>query len=83
MLQIGDFGKYGLLRCISKTNLTLGVNWYLAPDESHNADGKHITYLNNNNDRYFDKELFDILKDIIDKIQVAIRFLYAECIICK
>ena len=48
----GDFGKYGLLRALSGQKqdstpplLTLGVLWYLTPDESHNADGKHTAYL--------------------------------------
>ncbi|NYZ11603.1 hypothetical protein HL658_03505 [Azospirillum sp. RWY-5-1] len=48
--DVGDFGKYGLLRaiCGSKPitpNLSLGVVWYLTPDEQHNADGKHLSYL--------------------------------------
>lgn len=43
--DVGDFGKIGLLRHLSKTGLTVGVNWYLIQDESHNADGKHIGYL--------------------------------------
>ena len=49
----GDFGKYGLLRylCGYRTTddnpmLSLGVVWYLTPDQAHNADGKHIAYLN-------------------------------------
>lgn len=39
--------KFGLLRaiCGGVSPLTLGVNWYLTGDESHNADGKHISYL--------------------------------------
>ena len=48
----GDFGKYGLLRTIcghredsDKPLLSLGMLWYLTPDESHNADGKHVFYL--------------------------------------
>jgi len=48
--DIGDFGKYGLLRALCSTvddgsKLRLGVVWYLVPDESHNADGKFIQYL--------------------------------------
>jgi hypothetical protein len=42
----GDFQKLGLLRAlIDRTGLRLGVNWYLVPDEAHNADGKHVAYL--------------------------------------
>jgi hypothetical protein len=47
--DVGDFGKYGLLRHLSN-NLTLGVVWYLVPDEVHNSDGQHIRYLNLDSD---------------------------------
>lgn len=40
----GDVGKYGLSRNIAKTTLTIGINWYLTPNESGNEDGKHISY---------------------------------------
>jgi len=43
--DVGDFGKFGMLRCIENTGLRVGVNWYLVGDESHNNDGKHIGYL--------------------------------------
>ena len=48
----GDYGKYGLLRTIcghrpdsELPKLSLGVLWYLTPDETHNQDGKHVSYL--------------------------------------
>ena len=53
--DVGDFMKLGLLRRLAAppsdggTGLTIGLNWYLAPDEGHNADGKHITYLHPGN----------------------------------
>jgi hypothetical protein len=43
--DVGDFGKYGLLRKLTTDQLTLGVAWYLVPDETHNDDGRHIGYL--------------------------------------
>ncbi len=47
--DIGDFGKYGLLRAISGDPLRLGVVWYLFPDEPPKepgkGDGKFIDYL--------------------------------------
>jgi hypothetical protein len=49
----GDFVKLGLLRAlIAGTGLRLGINWYLVPDEAHNADGKHVAYLRPNHARY-------------------------------
>lgn len=50
--DVGDFMKLGLLRHLAApreaggAGLSMGLNWYLAPDEDHNADGKHIAYLN-------------------------------------
>ena len=41
--DVGDFGKYALLRRIGKAGLSLGVNWYLTPDESHNSNGKYTS----------------------------------------
>jgi hypothetical protein len=49
--DVGDFMKLGLLRHLvapgkaEATPLSIGLNWYLVPDEGHNADGKHITYV--------------------------------------
>jgi len=42
--DVGDFGKIALLRALAGGNLTLGVNWYLNPDEENNSDGKFFTY---------------------------------------
>jgi len=75
--DLGDFGKYGLLKAICQSqdedkepNLRLGVVWYLVPDEDHNDDGKHIKYLepyykNRNQFRNCDKDLYDSLVKII------------------
>ncbi len=43
--DIGDFSKYGMLRVVIQYDLKLGVNWYLHPNEGHNEDGKHTSYL--------------------------------------
>ena len=47
--DIGDFGKYGLLRALAGDPLRLGVVWYLFPDEPPKepgkGDGKFIDYL--------------------------------------
>ena len=53
----GDFGKLGLLRQIAKTGLSVGVNWYLTNDETHNDDGKHIGYLTDPKFKACDDEL--------------------------
>lgn len=44
--DIGDFGKYGLLRFLFlKSPLILGINWCLVTDETDSNDGKYISYL--------------------------------------
>ncbi len=48
--DVGDFQKLGLLRHLGRAaGLIIGVNWYRAPDEAHNADGKHTKYLQPSN----------------------------------
>ena len=44
--DLGDFSKLGILRALEMAGLSIGVNWYLTPDENHNGDGRHVKYLN-------------------------------------
>ena len=67
--DVGDFGKYGLLRGVV-CPLRLGVVWYLHPDESHNSDGKYTGYLNGTaaNQMAFracDPSLYDTLQRLV------------------
>ncbi|MBR3160173.1 MAG: hypothetical protein IKF14_13900 [Atopobiaceae bacterium] len=39
--DIGDFSKLGLLQVLHAAGLSIGLNWYLTPDETHNNDGCH------------------------------------------
>jgi hypothetical protein len=75
--DVGDFGKYGLLRALCQPasdgnrSLSLGVVWYLVPDEGHNADGKHTRFLrlapvNAAEYRDCDPFLYDSLREIVD-----------------
>ena len=64
--DIGDFSKLGLLRRLRATGLTIGLNWYLVPDENHNDDGRHISYLKKEAFRALDPQLFDELKGIVE-----------------
>lgn len=67
--DIGDFGKLGLLRVLHSAGLSIGVNWYLTPDESHNGDGRHIGYLNNEQYQACDMQLWSELKRIVESGQ--------------
>ncbi len=64
--DIGDFGKLGLLRQLNRSGLSIGVNWYLTPDETHNGDGRHIRYLTNDKFRACDEQLWSMLGQIVD-----------------
>jgi hypothetical protein len=74
--DVGDFVKFGLLRHLVASRderaLRLGVNWYLTPDEGHNADGKHIGYLFSNNSvhgalRSCDPDLAPLLRRVVEQ----------------
>ncbi|MDD4803279.1 MAG: hypothetical protein PHF24_10155 [Syntrophomonas sp.] len=74
--DIGDFGKYGLLRIICKSGLKLGVNWYLTDDGIDSA-GNLTEYLTDGYVGYetCDPALFKILKEIVcvDKDRTVAR----------
>ena len=63
--DIGDFGKYALLRAFAKTGVKVGVNWYLTEDDTSN-DGKFTDYLKKDDFRRHAPEVFDELKKIAD-----------------
>ena len=71
--DVGDFGKYGLLRALclrdGDPTLTLGVVWYLVPNESHTDDGKHTKYLESSAHSQSlqgcDPDLYRALRDIV------------------
>jgi len=60
--DIGDYGKYALLRALA-CNYSIGVNWYLTPDDER-TDGKFTDYLMRNTDS-LDDELFQKLKALL------------------
>ena len=63
--DIGDYIKFALLRHLS-VGKELGVAWYLFPDEGHNDDGKHTSYLSDpENWRHLDPALFDAFAKIV------------------
>lgn len=73
--DIGDFGKLGLLRVLHTAGLSIGVNWYLTPAESHNGDGRHIAYLKKEQYQACDKQLWSELKRIVESGQREIAAL--------
>jgi hypothetical protein len=69
--DVGDYGKYGLLRAVagerSGAPLRLGVVWYLTDNKIHNNDGKHVGYLAQSRFRQCDPELFDALREVANE----------------
>ncbi len=76
--DIGDFGKLGLLRALRAAGLSLGVNWYLVPDEKHNQDGKFTEY---EDLRVCDEALWDELKAIVDSDRREVEKLQKKSIL--
>ena len=75
--DVGDYGKYGLLRKLCGVTsvgprLSLGIVWYLVPDEGHNEDGKHISYLRKLAYRPCDPDLFDGLNLLVNDGQRSV-----------
>ena len=63
--DVGDYGKYGLLRFLTSHGIKIGVNWYLTENDG-STDGRFTTYLKNPAERVYDPELFDALQNIAD-----------------
>ena len=63
--DLGDFSKLGILRTLQAAGLSIGVNWYLTPDENHNGDGRHVKYLDREEFRACDETLWLELKNIV------------------
>ena len=65
--DIGDYGKYSLLRDFINAGVKIGVNWYLTENDDTN-DGKFTDYLENKDEyRRYDPELFDVIKRVASK----------------
>ena len=71
--DVGDFGKFGLLRKLETIGLAVGINWYLVADEDHNQDGKHIGYQKNKNFQGCDDALLQALTAMLDQGTRTVR----------
>jgi len=72
--DLGDYLTFGLLRWLvppgSPAFARLGVVWYRTADEAHNADGKHIAYLDSHHRsstrlRQLDPDLYARLASVV------------------
>lgn len=67
--DIGDYGKYGLLREVSAEAITLSINWYrvFSKTKTRQNDGKFIKYLAEpQRYREYDPVLFDWLQNVVN-----------------
>lgn len=75
--DVGDYVKFALLRQLAPGQ-SLGIAWYLHPDESHNGDGRHMGYLNQPQTwRDLDPELFDRLAGATTKSRTVAALVHA------
>ncbi len=67
--DVGDFAKYALLRRLAGKNgelrIHLGIVWCLYPDETHNKDGRHVSYLSRREFENLDDRLLAALRRIV------------------
>ena len=69
--DVGDFGKYGLLRALRlgpRRSFRLGVVWYLVIGPENNGDGRHLSYLSDKHRSSYepcDWDLFGALSAVI------------------
>lgn len=70
--DIGDFGKYSLLRAFVEEGIKVGVNWYLTENDGSN-DGKFTDYLKKDTMRRYCPEVFDALQGIADKKDKSVK----------
>lgn len=73
--DIGDFSKLGLLRALQEAGFSIGLNWYLTPDETHNSDGRHVNYLHQDDYRECDPNLWLGLKAIVEGETREVRYM--------
>lgn len=63
--DVGDFGKFHLLRYIfHKKTYNLKQIWYMYPNESHNSDGMYINYFDKvkNTDSYLENSFKNLVQ---------------------
>lgn len=65
--DIGDYGKYGLLRFLDEKGKKIGVNWYLNEDKEKTGDGNKREYLEDERFKEYNEKLFEILQKINKK----------------
>ena len=67
--DIGDYGKYALLRTFAQNGITIAVNWYLTDNIPYGGagyyDGKYIQYLKKEKNQQYCPEVFQLLRSAV------------------
>ena len=79
--DIGDYSKLGLLRTLQAAGFTIGLNWYLTPDETHNGDGRHVNYLYQDEYRACDPDLWTALGSLVRLDNREVRYMESDDIV--
>ena len=78
--DVGDYGKYGLLRFLKSAGIDIGVNWYLTPDDER-SDGNHTEYLSDERMRVYDPEVYDAMGSIAFRKDKTIQMVERDTIL--
>ena len=70
--DLGDYGKYSLLRAFVNAGVKVGVNWYLTENDG-STDGKFTDYLKKDELRRYDPVVYDELKKVAFKNTKSVR----------
>ena len=62
--DIGDYGKYSLLKAFEDAGIRIGINWYLTEDDG-SGDGRFVKYLEDDTYREYCSDVYDELKVIL------------------
>ena len=62
--DIGDYGKYSLLRYIALHGIQIGINCYLT-DNDGSTDGKFTKYVEKDSEGNYDQDVFAVMRSIV------------------
>lgn len=74
--DIGDYGKYGLLKFLANQGIRIGINWYLTENDG-STDGKFTKYLEKKENEEYDPELFGALCKVAFREDKSVQMIEA------
>lgn len=71
--DIGDYGKYGLLRYLAQRGIRIGVNWYLTGNDEVAVNGNIRGYLCDEAESVYDADVYTLLKGLRERNVALIK----------